>query len=104
MEERNLRKIRTGIPPSRLTKSEMNDRQQNSEPVTYETVRQIALTLPGAEEGTSYGTPACKVKGKLFARLHQDDDDQEDADNHFNGYHETEHDLIPSKVSNMIRK
>jgi hypothetical protein len=43
-----------------------------SEPVTYETVRQIALSLPGAEEGTSYGTPACKVKGKLFARLHQD--------------------------------
>jgi len=35
-------------------------------------VRQIALTLPGAEESTSYGTPACKVKGKLFARLHQD--------------------------------
>ena len=50
----------------------MNVRQQKSEPVTYETVRQIALTLPGAEEGTSYGTPACKVKGKLFARLHQD--------------------------------
>jgi hypothetical protein len=50
----------------------MNARQQKSEPVTYETVRQIALTLPGAEEGTSYGTPACKVKGKLFARLHQD--------------------------------
>ena len=41
-------------------------------PVTYETVRQIALSLPGAEEGTSYGTPACKVNGKLFARLHQD--------------------------------
>ena len=50
----------------------MNARQKKSEPVTYETVRQIALTLPGAEEGTSYGTPACKVKGKLFARLHQD--------------------------------
>lgn len=50
----------------------MNARQLKSEPVTYETVRQIALTLPGAEEGTSYGTPACKVKGKLFARLHQD--------------------------------
>ena len=41
-------------------------------PVNYETVRQIALSLPGAEEGTSYGTPACKVNGKLFARLHQD--------------------------------
>jgi hypothetical protein len=40
--------------------------------VTFETVRQIAQTLPGAEEGTSYGTPAFKVKGKLFARFHQD--------------------------------
>ena len=42
------------------------------ESVSYETVRQIALTLPGAEEGTSYGTPAFKVAGKLFARQHQD--------------------------------
>ena len=40
--------------------------------VTFETVRQIARILPGAEESTSYGTPAFKVKGKLFARQHQD--------------------------------
>jgi hypothetical protein len=40
--------------------------------VTWDTVRQIALALPGAEESSSYGTPACKVKGKLFARFHQD--------------------------------
>ena len=40
--------------------------------VTFETVRQIARTLPGAEESTSYGTPAFKIKGKLFARQHQD--------------------------------
>ena len=46
--------------------------RHNNEPVTWETVRQLALALPGAEEGTSYGTPACKVGGKLFARLHQD--------------------------------
>ena len=26
-------------------------------------------TCPGVEEGTSYGTPALKVRGKLFARL-----------------------------------
>jgi hypothetical protein len=39
---------------------------------TFDTVCQIAQTLPGAEESTSYGTPAFKVKGKLFARLHQD--------------------------------
>ena len=40
--------------------------------VTYDTVRRLALTLPNAEESTSYGTPAVKVKGKLFVRLHQD--------------------------------
>jgi hypothetical protein len=28
-----------------------------------------ALQLPGAELGTSYGTPAIKVKGKFMARL-----------------------------------
>jgi hypothetical protein len=40
--------------------------------VTYDTVRQLALTLPKVAEGTSYGTPALKVSGKLFVRLHQD--------------------------------
>lgn len=40
--------------------------------VTYETVRDIARTLPGAEEGVSYGTPAFRVKGKLFTRLRED--------------------------------
>lgn len=39
---------------------------------TFETVRQLALELPGAVESTSYGTPAFKVAKKLFARLHQD--------------------------------
>ena len=47
-------------------------RKAKTKPVTFDTLRQIALTLPGAEESTSYRTPAFKVKGKLFARLHQD--------------------------------
>lgn len=37
-------------------------------------VRQIALALPGVEEGTSYRTTAFKVNGKLLARFHQDGD------------------------------
>jgi hypothetical protein len=41
-------------------------------PATLEIVRGIALSLDNAEEGTSYGTPAFKVLGALFARLHQD--------------------------------
>lgn len=41
-------------------------------PPAFETACEIARSLPGAEESTSYGTPAFKVKGKLFARFHQD--------------------------------
>jgi hypothetical protein len=40
----------------------------------FDACRTIALGLPGTEEGTSYGTPAFRVRGKLFARLHQDGD------------------------------
>jgi len=49
-------------------------KKRNKIPVgmTFDTVRQIAQTLPGAEESTSYRTPAFKVKKKLFARQHQD--------------------------------
>jgi hypothetical protein len=36
--------------------------------ITYDTVRRLALALPGVEESTSYGTPALKVNGKLFVR------------------------------------
>jgi hypothetical protein len=39
--------------------------------VTFESVRLAARPLPGVEDSTSYGTPALKVRGKLFARLHQ---------------------------------
>src|SRR5229473_8588979 len=47
-------------------------RNKGSGGVTFDTVREIAQNLPGAGESTSYGTPAFKVKGKLFARQHQD--------------------------------
>lgn len=40
---------------------------------TFDDVRAWALALPGVEEGTSYGTPALKVRGKLLARLRDED-------------------------------
>jgi hypothetical protein len=40
--------------------------------MTFEAVRKIALALDNVEEGTSYGTPAFKVRGELFARLRDD--------------------------------
>ena len=35
--------------------------------MTFENVRKLALVLPEVEEGTAYGSPALKVKGKLLA-------------------------------------
>jgi hypothetical protein len=42
--------------------------------VTFEEVRQIALAWPEVEDGTSYGTPALKVRKKLLVRLKEDGD------------------------------
>jgi hypothetical protein len=38
----------------------------------YGEVERLALALPGTVTGTSYGTPALKVGGKLLARLKED--------------------------------
>jgi hypothetical protein len=40
--------------------------------MTFDTVRQLALAFPAVEEGTSYGTPAFRVRGKFMARLRED--------------------------------
>ena len=41
-------------------------------PVTLTTVRRLALAFPGVEEGSSYGTPGFRVRGKFLARLWED--------------------------------
>ncbi len=40
--------------------------------VTLATVRRLALSFPGVEEGLSYGTPGFRVRGKFLARLWED--------------------------------
>ena len=35
-------------------------------------IRRVVATLTDVEEGTSYGTPAWRHRGRLLARLHQD--------------------------------
>ena len=37
------------------------------------TFRRLALALPDVEEGTSYGTPSWRVRGKFFARLRDEE-------------------------------
>ena len=43
-------------------------------PVTFDDVRKFALAWPEVEDGTSYGTPALKVRKKLLVRLKEDGD------------------------------
>lgn len=40
--------------------------------MTWEEVRALAHALPGVDDGTSYGTPALKVRGRLLARLREE--------------------------------
>ena len=42
--------------------------------MTYEDIRKMALSWPEVEDGTSYGTPALKVRKKMLARLREDND------------------------------
>jgi hypothetical protein len=38
-------------------------------PIDFDIVRRIGLALPGVEEGTAYGSPALKVRGKILAAI-----------------------------------
>lgn len=60
--------------PPRTGPAARKPSKQQTAAVTFDVVRDIARTLPGIEEGSSYGTPALKVRGKLLARLHQHED------------------------------
>jgi hypothetical protein len=42
--------------------------------VTFDDIRKIALAWPEVEDGTSYGTPALKVRKKMLVRLKEDGD------------------------------
>ena len=42
--------------------------------MTFDDIRNIALPWPEVEDGTSYGTPALKVRKKLLVRLREDGD------------------------------
>src|SRR5713226_2667695 len=42
--------------------------------MTFDDIRNIALVWPEVEDGTSYGTPALKVRKKMLVRLKEDGD------------------------------
>jgi hypothetical protein len=64
--------IRRVTSKSSKTKSGKQGRKAANTPAAFDEVRRIALALGNVEEGMSYGTPAFKVGGELFLRMHQD--------------------------------
>src|SRR3981189_3546346 len=42
--------------------------------MTFDELRKFALAWPEVEDGSSYGTPALKVRKKMLARLKEDGD------------------------------
>jgi hypothetical protein len=55
----------------RQSKSQARPRKKSA--VTSQTVRSIALALPQVEEALSHGAPVFRVRGKLMAHLHEDE-------------------------------
>jgi hypothetical protein len=53
-------------------KSRVTSSQRRSRGVTFDELRALALRMPGAEAGTCYGTPALRVKGRIWLRLRED--------------------------------
>ena len=51
----------------------MPKRRKAARGITFDAVVDSMRALPGVERGTSYGTPALKVGGKLLARLWEDE-------------------------------
>jgi hypothetical protein len=49
-------------------------RGESSDAMTFDDVRKLALAWPEVEDGTSYGTPALKVRRKMLVRLKEDND------------------------------
>ena len=63
------RQRKRGVPVARLRRA-----PTGTALTSFDDIRKFAHELPAVVDSTSYGTPALKVGGKLFARLHQDMD------------------------------
>jgi len=57
-----------------MTKSNVESDKVQGTAMTFDDVRKIALDWPEVEDGTSYGTPALKVRQKMLVRLKEDGD------------------------------
>jgi hypothetical protein len=55
-----------------MTRGRRSPAKRGRRSVTWKAVREAARSLPGVDDGLSYGTPALFVRKKLLARLRED--------------------------------
>jgi hypothetical protein len=60
------------LEPNRVASLDVGDEEARA--MIFDDVRTIALGWPEVEDGTSYGTPALKVRKKMLVRLREDND------------------------------
>src|ERR1700709_801312 len=60
--------------PSRRGEDAAPQDEEEGSAMTFDDVRTIALAWPEVEDGSSYGTPALKVRKKMLVRLKEDGD------------------------------
>jgi len=53
--------------PVKKTSKRSTAKKKKTRAIDFSTIRAIGLALPGAEVATTYGSPALKVNGKMFA-------------------------------------
>ena len=53
--------------PVKKTSKRSTAEKKKTRAIDFSTIRAIGLALPGAEVATTYGSPALKVNGKMFA-------------------------------------
>jgi hypothetical protein len=65
--ERSRRKSTFANSASTMTKALQSARLMVKKSDPFVRVRKLGRSLPGSEEGTSWGTPALKIDGQMFA-------------------------------------
>jgi hypothetical protein len=60
------------MPPARAKKTPAKTQRQPSRSSDVDTLREVAFSFPGVEEGVSYGTLAYRVRKKLICRMKED--------------------------------
>ena len=74
MPSRTMRPLCPRPIPRDAASAPRDEGEDVAHTMTFDDVKKLALAWPEVEDGTSYGTPALKVRKKMLVRLKEDGD------------------------------